>query len=175
MVTEQNNDNKLNIIGSTEYVSVAGIDHIPAKIDTGADSSSIWASDIDMSKDGVLSFVLFSQKSPLYTGERLCTSDYVVKIIRSSHGDEQIRYRVKLPLTLGNKTFTTTFTLANRSRNNFGVLIGRRTLDGNFLVDVSKSSIERHSIPETPRLNQEMKKDPYAFHRKYLKPQKGAQ
>ena len=174
MVAEQNKSEKLDIIGSTEYVSVAGIDHIPAKIDTGADTSSIWASSIDMSEDGVLSFALFSEKSPLFTGERLSTTDYAIKVVRSSHGDEQIRYRVKLPITIGSKTFTTTFTLANRSRNNFGVLIGRRTLDGNFLVDVSQSSIERHSIPTTTHLNREMKKDPYAFHRKYLKTQKGA-
>ena len=169
MVAEQNKSENLAIIGSTEYVSVAGIDRIPAKIDTGADTSSIWASSIDMSEDGVLSFVLFNEKSPLFTGERLSTTDYAIKAVRSSHGDEQIRYRVKLPLSIGNKTFTTTFTLANRSRNNFGVLIGRRTLDGNFLVDVSKSSIERHSTPTTSHLNREMKQDPYAFHRKYLK------
>ena len=49
----------LPVIGSTEYVSVAGITNIPAKIDTGADSSSIWASRINMTEDGVLEFVLF--------------------------------------------------------------------------------------------------------------------
>lgn len=160
---------KLNIIGSTEYIEINGIKNIPAKIDTGADTSSVWASNIDMSKDGVLTFTLFDKKSPFFTGESYQSDDYMVKRIRSSHGDEQIRYRVKLPIRLGDKTFVTTFTLSDRSRNVFPVLIGRHTLEGNFLVDVSKSSVKRHSNPHTPHLNQELQEDPYKFHQKYLK------
>ena len=130
-------DNAKNIIGSTEYVEIAGIKNVPAKIDTGADSSAIWASDINMEEDGTLVFSLFDKKSPLFTGKRLKTTDYKVKSIRSSHGDTQIRYRVKLPLKLSGKSFETIFTLANRSRNNYPVLIGRRTIKGEFLVDTS--------------------------------------
>ena len=131
------------VIGSTEYVEIAGIKDIPAKIDTGADTSSIWASQIDMDKDGILSFVLFDKKSPLYTGEKI--------------------------KSLGDKTFTTSFTLANRSRNNFPVLVGRHTLKHDFLVDVSINNVKRASNPKTPKLNQELQEDPFKFHRKYLK------
>ena len=159
---------KLTVIGSIEYSTIAGIKKIPTKVDTGADSSAIWASNIRMEKDGTLSFELFDKSSPFYTGEKLQSSDYEAKLIRSSHGDEQIRYKVKLPLTIKNKTFQTAFTLANRSRNNFPVLIGRNTLKGTFLVDVSKESIKRPKAVATLKLNQELKKDPYAFHQKYL-------
>ena len=103
---------QLPIIGSTEFVEIAGIQKIPAKIDTGADTSAIWASSIDMDENGNLSFVLFDQSSPLYTGEQITTLDYRIKKVRSSYGDKQIRYRVKLPITINNKTFETTFTLA---------------------------------------------------------------
>ena len=163
-------DNEQDIIGSTEYVEIAGIKNIPAKIDTGADSSAIWASNINMEADGTLVFSLFGKKSPLFTGERIRATDYKVKSIRSSHGDTQIRYRVKLPLKLGDKSFETTFTLANRSRNNFPVLIGRRTIKGEFLVDTSKTSVKQDSSPTTTiRLNQELKEDPQKFHQKYIK------
>lgn len=158
-----------SIIGSTELIGIANIKNIPAKIDTGADSSSIWASNINMKKDGTLVFTLFDKKSPLYTGEYLESTDYVVKKIRSSHGDTQIRYRVKLPLKLGGKSFITTFTLANRSRNNFPVLIGRYTLKDNFLVDVSRVAVNHASKPNTIRLNKEMRQNPYEFHQKYFK------
>lgn len=168
MLAEKYNQT-LNVIGSTEYVDVAGIQKIPAKIDTGADSSSIWASNINMQQDGTLTFSLFNEKSPFYTGETLEVTNYAVKSVRSSHGDEQIRYRVELPLTINGQTFATTFTLANRSRNNFPILIGRRTLEGKFLVDVSKSSVQRTAGKNTKRLNEELKKNPYEFHRKYLK------
>lgn len=164
---------KITIIGSTEYIRIGDVDNIPAKIDTGADSSSVWASNIDMKKDGTLIFTLFDEKSSFYTGKKLESTNYAVKKVRSSHGDEQIRYRVELPLSIGDKKFTTTFTLANRSRNNFPVLIGRRTLEDHFLIDVSKSAIERKTNPQTPRLNQELKNNPYEFHQKYFK-KKGA-
>ena len=159
----------LEIIGSTEYIDVAGIKKIPAKIDTGADTSSIWASDIDMKKDGTLVFSLFSAKTPYYTGEHLESNDYKVKIVRSSHGDTQVRYRVKLPVKIGDQSFETTFTLANRSRNNFPILIGRHTIEKRFLVDVSRSVVEHQNNPNTKHLNQELREDPYKFHQKYVK------
>ena len=161
-------DHKLKTIGVTEYVDIAGIQNVPAKIDTGADTSSVWASNIDMKKDGTLSFSLFAEKSPYFTGEILESKDYIAKIVRSSHGDTQVRYRVKLPIIIEGQSFETTFTLANRSRNNFPGLIGRHTLEGNFLVDVSKSSVSYSEIPRTPRLNRELKEDPYRFHQKYV-------
>lgn len=169
MMSEEKHNLSLEIIGSTEYVDVAGIEKIPAKIDTGADSSSIWASNINMEQDGTLTFSLFNEKSPFYTGEILKSTNYMVKTVRSSHGDEQIRYRVELPLVVNGQSFTTAFTLADRSRNNFPILIGRRTLDGRFLVDVSKSVVQRKTSKKTSYLNDELKKDPYEFHRKYLK------
>ena len=166
-MTEDNNKEK-TVIGSTELIEVNGIKNIPAKIDTGADTSAIWASDIDMKKDGTLVFSFFGPKSPLYTGERFESTDYRAKIVRSSHGDTQVRYRVKLPVKLAGKSFETTFTLANRSRNSFPVLIGRHTIEVGFLVDASISKIERQKNLHSMRLNQELQKDPYAFHHKYL-------
>lgn len=164
-------DKNLEIIGSTEYVEVAGIKNVPAKIDTGADSSSIWASNIDVDKDGTLSFVLFDETSPFYTGEVIKREkdSYKVKIVRSGHGDERIRYRTEIDLSVAGHDIHAMFTLANRSRNNFPVLIGRRTLKNKFLVDVSRMAVKKQSNPKTPRLNQELEKDPYEFHQKYGK------
>lgn len=160
--------NSYTILNSTEYIDVAGAKKIPAKIDTGADSSAIWASDIKMEPNGFLSFTLFDKKSPFYTGERLATDHYTAKSIRSSHGDQQIRYLVELEITLSDQTFDTTFTLADRSRNNFPVLIGRRTLKNRFLVNASKSSVKRPKASTTVRLNQELKTNPHEFHQKYI-------
>ena len=154
MTTEK----KLATIGSTEYVEIAGIPKVPAKIDTGADSSAVWASDIEMKKDGTLIFSLFGKSSPFYTGERIETKDYRAKSVRSSLGDKQIRYRVKLPIKVKGEILETTFTLANRARNNFPILIGRRTLKDNFVVDVTKSEVEREGSPRSRKLNQELKK-----------------
>lgn len=165
--------NKLEIIGSTEYVSVGKLEKIPAKIDTGADSSSIWASDIEVKEDGTLTFKLFAEQSPYYTGEVLKSKEYTVSVIRSSNGNEQIRYRTTLPIKIDGHTVKAALTLADRSRNNFPILIGRRTISGRFLVDVSKAEVERppHN-PKTKPLNKELNENPYKFHKKYIKKSK---
>lgn len=161
-------DRGLEIIGSTEYISVEGIENIPAKIDTGADSSSIWVSNLIVSEDGVLSFSLFDKNSEFYTGEKITRTDFSTLVVRSSNGQEEIRYRTTLSIKLGTKSLETNFTLASRRRNQFPVLIGRKTLRDNFLVDVSIRNIPGKSNPKTPGLNQELRTDPYKFHQKYF-------
>ena len=67
----KNNSKELGIIGSSERITIAGIENVPAKIDTGADSSSVWASHIRVTRDGILKFRLFDEGSPYYTGRTL--------------------------------------------------------------------------------------------------------
>ena len=128
----------LQHIGSKEFVALPGfaIEHIPAKVDTGADYSSIWASDI-AEMDGTLQFKLFGQGSRLYTGQTVTAHEYGVTEVRNSFGDSEIRYTVKMVMNLGGRKTKVNFRLADRSRNRYPVLIGKKTLVGKFLVDVS--------------------------------------
>lgn len=160
----------LSIIGSTEYVDVAHIKGIPAKIDTGADSSSIWASHIRVTKDGVLHFRLFDESSPFYTGKSFKRKDFKVAVIRSASGHEQIRYRTHLTLKLKNRRIKVLFNLSDRSNNNFPILIGRRSVASKFLIDVSRNHTTiRPKSPKTKIVQRRMLEDPYSFHRKYIK------
>ena len=161
---------ELAIIGSTEHVDVADIKHIPAKIDTGADSSSIWASHIEVSQDGVLSFCLFDEGSPFYTGEKLVRKDYKVAVVRNASGHEQIRYRTYLNLKIGGRQIKVLFNLSDRSRNNFPILIGRRSISGKFLVDVSKNHTPIPAKnPKSKLMQQKLRENPYRFHQEYIK------
>ncbi|MBR3220342.1 ATP-dependent zinc protease [Candidatus Saccharibacteria bacterium] len=162
----------LKIIGSVALISVGGRVDVPAKIDTGADSSSIWATKIKVGKDGVLSFALFGEGSPFYTGKILKRTDYEVAVVRSATGEEQIRYRTHLQIKIKGRKINALFNLSNRSRNNAPVLIGKRTIRGKFAVDVSKTALKLSKNPRTSSLNAELKKDPYKFYKKYHK--KGA-
>lgn len=161
-------DKSLKIIGSTAYIQVAGIKKIPAKIDTGADSSSIWASEISINSRGELEFCLFAPASPLYTGERLTASDYKVQRVRNSTGDIHIRYRVALPAVIKGKKLRISFTLADRSRNNFPVLLGRKSLNKKFLVDVNQSAVKRPAPMDNTDLAAELAENPQKFHQKYM-------
>lgn len=161
---------KLEVIGSTELVEVAGIKGIPAKIDTGADSSAIWASHVRVTKDGILRFRLFDEGSPFYTGRAFKRTNFQAAVVRNASGREQIRYRIHLRLTLKNHKIKVLFYLADRSNNNFPILIGRRTIAKRFLVDASKNHAPIPAKnPKTKIVQKRLKEDPYKFHQKYIK------
>ncbi len=154
------------IIGRNALVDVADVQNVPAKIDTGADSSAIWASSIEVKPSGTLEFVLFDQQSSFYTGKIIKTDTYRVAAVKNSTGQRQIRYQTKLTLTMAGKKINANFNLSNRSKNKFPILIGRRTLNKKFLVDVSKFDIKT-TVKKTEKLNQELKQDQYKFYKKY--------
>lgn len=130
------------IVGSKVLVDlpVYNIFHVPAKIDTGADSSSIWASQVKEQK-GSLSFVLFDRDSGFYTGQQISTKQYKIRSVKNSFGHAEFRYKVRLSAVLEGKKIKVWFTLANREDNRYPILIGRRTLSNKFVVDVSKAGV----------------------------------
>jgi hypothetical protein len=142
---------------------------VPAKVDTGADSSSVWASKIRIGEDGVLRFALFGKGSPYYTGKIFKRTDYKVAIVRSASGHEQIRYRTQFTVRINGRKIRALFNLSDRANNNFPVLIGRRTISGKFLVDVAKGDFDHQYKygKENRSLNAELKKNPSNFYKKY--------
>lgn len=161
------------IVGRNEPVDFAGVRRdVPAKIDTGADSSSVWVSNIRVDKHGILRFNLFGEESPYFTGKTIKREHYRVAMVRSASGHEQLRYRTQLSLRIAGRRIRATFNLADRSKNRFPVLIGRRTLSGKFVVDVSKvkyHDAEKIFAKENQILNKKLSKDPYRFYKKHYK------
>jgi hypothetical protein len=131
--------NDLQIIGSVEAVDYPelNVSGIPARIDTGAKTSAIWASGI-VENHGVLQCVLFGPDSPLYNGHVLQFHSYNLRTIFSSIGEAEERYAVRLLVTLKGRKIRATFTLANRSHQVYPMLVGRNILQGKFMVDVEK-------------------------------------
>ena len=161
------------IIGRTAVMEVIGEPGlvVPVKVDTGADRSSIWASDFHISHDGELSYVFFEEGHPQYSGVRHRTRQFGVSRVKSSTGHEQVRYRVKLVVELSGRRVRGTFTLSDRSSNTYPVLIGCTLLNRKFIVDVSKGvpKIEPRGGSVKNTLNKELSKDPRAFFEKYHK------
>ena len=131
---------ELSIIGRAEKIDLRDFDlqDVPAKVDTGADTSSLWVSNIEEREDG-LHFVLFGEGSPYYTGvEQLFTKpDYELTRVSNSFGQRELRYKVKLHITLKGRKLRATFTLSDRSLKTYPILLGRKLLHGKFLVDVT--------------------------------------
>ncbi|MBC7581699.1 RimK family alpha-L-glutamate ligase, partial [Aeromicrobium sp.] len=130
----------LSIIGRAEKIELRdfGLVNVPAKVDTGADSSSLWVSDV-VEKDDGLHFVLFGQGSEYYTGrvQHFTKPDYELTRVANSFGQKELRYKVKLRITLKDRQVRATFTLADRSLKTYPILLGRKLLHGKFLVDVA--------------------------------------
>ncbi len=160
----------LTTIGRTSKINfpVDGIKNVPAKIDTGADSSSVWASHLRVDDDNRLHFVLFDEGSQYYTGIEHHAKSFTVRLVRSSNGTTQIRYAVGLVVILGGKRIRGTFTLADRSKNTYPVLVGCKLLNKKFLVDVSRGYTRPDDLKiKTGSLNRELSKNPKAFFEKY--------
>ena len=118
---------------------------IPAKVDSGAYRSAIHASDISLSSDGSeLSFTLLG-KHPVCgsLATEVKTKDFKSVWISNSFGHREERYEVKLKVKLGPKVFFATFSLADRAKKIYPILIGRKLLNNRFLVDTSETSINR--------------------------------
>lgn len=129
----------LEIIGHTELVEVSGIRGVPAKTDTGADSSSIWASRVKES-GGKLKCVLFAPNSRYYNGKLMVfdKNSYQQTRVASSSGHRQARYAVWLPMKISGRTLQVRLSLANRDTMLYPILLGCDVLAGRFLVDARK-------------------------------------
>lgn len=158
---------QIKVIGRNALIDIDGYaQSVPAKVDTGADRSSIWASDVHVDEQGILSFVLFAPGSPHYTGKQIRKRHFHFAVVRSSNGHAQIRYRVQMPVTIMGRRIRATFYLSDRSRNQFPILLGRKTLHKKFVVDVSQYTVKTSSTIRKG-LYKEFMKDPHGFHKKY--------
>lgn len=137
----------LTLVGWRELVSLPqlGLAGIPAKIDTGARTSSLHAVELEEFMRGGKRCVRFSVD---WDGTRhRCEAISVdLRGIRSSNGDMQQRLVIKTPLTIGNLTFRTEISLADRSQMQFPMLIGRTALRRRMVVDSGHSWLQSPAI-----------------------------
>jgi hypothetical protein len=128
-------------IGRFEYVwlVVAGQRKIPARIDTGAQTTAIWASQI-AERNGELTWCFFGEGSPFYTGKKMKTRHYKQRVVATSTGHREIRYLIPVTIQIKGRRMRSRCTLADRSKQIFPILIGRNTLSGKFVVDVHHGS-----------------------------------
>ena len=134
------------IIGRSEELSFVdvGVNNIPAKTDTGAYRSAVHASNIKLNKDGQLSFLLLGNHPVCGALATEITTDKFKEVkIANSFGHEEKRYEVRLRVKLGPKIFIAQFTLADRSKKIYPILLGRKLLNHRFLVDSAESSLNR--------------------------------
>jgi hypothetical protein len=149
-----NKDKVLTVIGSRDKIDFPDLDitNLPCKIDTGAQSSAIHCERVRIKEiDGqeVLSVRFLSKTVGQYRRKEFTFTHFKEKKIKNSFGDTEYRYLIPLKVVLFGQTIETEFSLANRAQMQYKVLIGRKLLFKNFVVDVSKKNLSFNKKPTT--------------------------
>lgn len=143
----------LEIVGWREVVQLPelGLHAIPAKIDTGARTSSLHATILEeFERDGER-YVRFAVDFEQQQVRQVCEAVHIDwRGITSSNGDTQLRRIIKTPLKIGNTRFRAEISLADRTDMRFPMLIGRSSLRRRFVVDAGHSWLQspgRAAVP----------------------------
>lgn len=130
-----------SIVGWKEWVGLPNlaIPFIKAKIDTGAQTSSIHAYDIKYSRQGGKTYVDFIIH-PLQNNTRIsitCREElHEIRAVKSSNGKSEMRPVIKTTLQIGGQLVPIELNLTNRDSMGMRMLIGREALE-NALVNPS--------------------------------------
>jgi len=133
-------------IGRSDIASFKelGLQNVPIKVDTGAYTSSIYCSQLEIVKESdkdYVQFVLLDKKHRLYSGDEIKLPIYKIRKVKNSFGKTEERISVKTSIELFKKSYAIELTLAKRKEMRFPVLIGRKLLNNKFIVDTSLKNV----------------------------------
>ena len=133
------------IIGKKELISIIDLElyNLDAKVDTGADSNALHCDDIYVDDNNIVHFKLLDEVHEAYHGKHMKMPLHEMRKIRSSNGKLQKRPSIKVKVEFFGKEYETVVSLTDRSDMKYPMLIGRKFLDGKFLVDVSQEYLSK--------------------------------
>lgn len=131
------------IIGRYDFADfpLLGLEDIAVKVDTGAYTSSIHChliKEIMVGNEIAIKFNLFDPTHENYNEKEFVVKQFETKRIKSSNGQEEIRYIIQTSIRLFNADYPIMLSLSERGDMKYPVLLGRKLLNKNFIVDTSK-------------------------------------
>jgi hypothetical protein len=121
-----------------------GLEGLKVKVDTGAYTSSLYATSIHVRRyKGVkhLYFKALGPEHPQYQGKPHRFALFSMKEVKSSSGETELRYFVETVISLFGEEYPIVISLTNRSKMRTPVLLGRRLIRNRFVVDVTRSNV----------------------------------
>lgn len=157
------------VLGWKEYLDLPelGISRLKAKIDTGARTSALHVAELRVVRDegdgsGEIEFVVpLSRRHP----ERTVTARaHMLRHVRvtDSGGASEVRPVIETELVLGPVRKRILLTLTDRAGMLFRMLVGRKALEDDFLVDVARRYALRGWHPAAERHSRGAGKGPSA-------------
>lgn len=136
-------------IGRRERIDLPelNLQHIPAKVDTGAYSCSIHAEEIKISLENgqeFLDVMLIGANWEGFRGQWQRFEKWKQKKVKNSFGNAELRYMFRTTIRLFGQDYQTDFTLSNRERMTYPILLGRKFLKNRFIVDVSEVDLVKN-------------------------------
>ena len=142
--------NKL-VVGQLEQVWLPDLElALTARIDTGAETSSLYARNIELFERDGKRWVRFEIINPV-TGAPESLERRLKRTVGISQAGSSATKRrsvVKMSIVIGRSNQTAEFTLSDRSHQGYQALIGRNILKDVMIVDVSKKNIAPYVLPK---------------------------
>lgn len=131
------------IIGWSEYVDFPdwGIRNLRAKVDTGARSSALHVENLRESEDGIVRFDVVLSRKNVQRRRHIKAKVLKWARVRSSTGIYRTRCFVKTRIRIGPVEKEIELSLVSRERMIYRMLLGRKALERDFLVDVSRKKV----------------------------------
>lgn len=131
--------NHLSVIGLREWVALPdlGISQMIAKVDSGAKTSALHASNISTFERDGQDWVRFDAHvgSRSKQKTRTCEARLIdLKRVKSSNGQLQERFVIRTPLVLGDRSWLVDFTLTCRKAMRYRMLLGCTAMQDAQLV-----------------------------------------
>jgi hypothetical protein len=146
---------KRKTIGWREWVALPdlGVREIKAKVDTGADNSSLHAFNLTRFEDEGRQMVRFE----VHTRQRKrkpsveCVAEVVgERMVKNPGGRAERRPVIRTRLVVAGQEFEALVNLTTRDEMTFRMLLGRRTLRNEFLVDPGRSYLGERPKRDQP-------------------------
>lgn len=139
-------EDRRKLIGWREWVGLPdlGVIEVKAKVDTGADNSSLHAFDIERYSEGGIEMVRF-EIHPRQRKRRpsiACVAEVAgERKVRNPGGRLETRPVIRTTLVVAGEKLDALVNLTTRDEMTFRMLLGRRTVRSRFVVDPGRSYI----------------------------------
>ncbi|MBK7248138.1 MAG: ATP-dependent zinc protease [Flavobacteriales bacterium] len=129
-------------VGRLEYIALPklGVARVHAKLDTGAYRSALHYQKLSVrAADGQQELVVTFNMGRKRT--KVVFHEFQRVTVKSSTGQRTERYLVTTTVKLNAHEVRTQFTLFDRSDMKYQVLLGRKFMQGRFVVDVARKNV----------------------------------
>jgi hypothetical protein len=136
------------IIGRREVANLPefGLSHVDVKVDSGAYTSSIHVShckEVDNGSGKTLEVIFLDEKHPAFDNVKHYFNSFRIKKVKSSTGQEQMRYFIKCTIEILGRKIKTEFSLTERKGMKYPILLGRKLLNNRFIIDTSLVNVSK--------------------------------